>query len=59
MPVAKILNLWNRTVGVVVMLLVSITGLILMTACHDIATYCAAQVSLLILHSPFGMGVPG
>ncbi|KAK1142540.1 hypothetical protein N8T08_007515 [Aspergillus melleus] len=44
MPVAKILNLWNRTVGVVVvMLLVSIIGLILMARCHDIAMYCAAQ----------------
>lgn len=48
MPVAKILNLWNRTVGVVVMLLVSIIGLILMAGCHDIATYCAAQVSFLL-----------
>lgn len=44
MPVAKILNLWDRTVAFSFMLTLSVIGLILNAACNDIATYCAAQV---------------
>ncbi|KAK7753172.1 hypothetical protein SLS62_004905 [Diatrype stigma] len=44
MPVAKILNLWDRTVGFMLMLLLSLIGLIMMAACKNLATYCAAQV---------------
>lgn len=44
MPIAKILNLWDRTVGFTIMLLISLLGLILMASCNSLATYCAAQV---------------
>ena len=49
MPIAKILNLWDRTVGFTLMLSISLVGLILMASCNNLATYCAAQVS----HLPF------
>jgi MFS family permease len=44
MPVAKILNIWDRTVGFCLMLAVALLGLILMASCRGLATYCAAQV---------------
>ncbi|KAL4926212.1 major facilitator superfamily domain-containing protein [Aspergillus undulatus] len=44
MPIAKVLNLWDRTVGVCIMILLAIMGLIMMACCNNIATYCAAQV---------------
>lgn len=44
MPIAKILNMWNRTVGFTLMLSIALVGLILMAACNNLATYCAAQV---------------
>ncbi|KAI2790569.1 Siderophore iron transporter mirB [Penicillium oxalicum] len=43
MPIAKILNLWDRTLGIFIMVLIAIMGLIMMAACQNIATYCAAQ----------------
>ncbi|KAL4819948.1 siderophore iron transporter mirB [Aspergillus spinulosporus] len=43
MPIAKVLNLWDRTVGVCIMILIAIIGLIMMACCNNIATYCAAQ----------------
>ncbi|KAL5343356.1 MFS general substrate transporter [Aspergillus crustosus] len=43
MPIAKILNLWDRTLGVCIMVLIAMMGLIMMAACNNIATYCAAQ----------------
>ncbi|KAL4739927.1 major facilitator superfamily domain-containing protein [Aspergillus similis] len=43
MPIAKVLNLWDRTVGVCIMVLIAIIGLIMMACCNNIATYCAAQ----------------
>jgi hypothetical protein len=44
MPVAKVLNLFDRTMGFVIMLAIAMMGLIMMAACKNIATYCAAQV---------------
>ncbi|KAE8310173.1 MFS siderochrome iron transporter D [Aspergillus parasiticus] len=44
MPLAKILNLWDRSIGFLVMVLFSILGLVLSATCSNIATYCAAQV---------------
>jgi hypothetical protein len=44
MPIAKVLNLWDRTTGFIIMIMIAIMGLIMMAGCHDIATYCAAQV---------------
>ncbi|CAG7938583.1 unnamed protein product [Penicillium olsonii] len=43
MPIAKVLNIWDRTVGMVIMILIAIMGLIMMAGCTNIATYCAAQ----------------
>ncbi|KAL4999492.1 major facilitator superfamily domain-containing protein [Aspergillus recurvatus] len=43
MPIAKVLNLWDRTVGVCIMILIAIIGLIMMACCTNIAIYCAAQ----------------
>ncbi|THC96630.1 hypothetical protein EYZ11_003880 [Aspergillus tanneri] len=48
MPVAKILNLWDRTVALTTMLAVSIIGLILMACCNDITTYCVAQAFITV-----------
>ncbi|KAK2795225.1 hypothetical protein FQN52_006155 [Onygenales sp. PD_12] len=44
MPLAKILNLWDRSVGFLLMTVIATIGLILSATCHNIATYCAAQV---------------
>ncbi|CAG7939949.1 unnamed protein product [Penicillium salamii] len=43
MPIAKVLNIWDRTVGMAIMVLIAIMGLIMMASCTNIATYCAAQ----------------
>ncbi|OQD88093.1 hypothetical protein PENANT_c004G07460 [Penicillium antarcticum] len=43
MPIAKVLNLWDRTTGFIIMILIAIMGLIMMAGCSNIATYCAAQ----------------
>ncbi|KAE8414384.1 major facilitator superfamily domain-containing protein [Aspergillus pseudocaelatus] len=43
MPIAKVLNLWDRTLGISIMVLIAIMGLIMMAGCHNITTYCAAQ----------------
>ncbi|KAL2848920.1 siderophore iron transporter mirB [Aspergillus pseudoustus] len=43
MPIAKVLNIWDRTVGMAIMILIAIMGLIMMACCQNIATYCAAQ----------------
>ena len=48
MPIAKVLNIWDRTVGMGIMVLIAIMGLIMMASCTNIATYCAAQVSFTI-----------
>lgn len=50
MPIAKVLNLFDRTVGFVIMISIAIMGLIMMAACNNITTYCAAQVCL---HHPY------
>lgn len=44
MPIAKLLNLWDRTIALSLMLVVSIIGLIVMACCHNITIYCVAQV---------------
>ncbi|KAJ5489730.1 Siderophore iron transporter mirB [Penicillium diatomitis] len=43
MPIAKVLNRWDRTLGMCIMVVIAIMGLIMMAACENIATYCAAQ----------------
>ncbi|XXH03770.1 hypothetical protein Hte_010176 [Hypoxylon texense] len=44
MPVAKILNLFDRSKGFLAMSALATLGLILMATCSNIAVYCAAQV---------------
>ncbi|KAK8849835.1 hypothetical protein IAR55_005171 [Kwoniella newhampshirensis] len=44
MPIAKILNLWDRSIGFAVMASIATIGLILSAVCTNIETYCASQV---------------
>ncbi|KAJ5946776.1 siderophore iron transporter mirB [Penicillium verhagenii] len=46
LPVAKILNLWDRTVGFVLMLMIATLGMVLMAACNSFELYAAANPSL-------------
>lgn len=46
LPVAKILNLWDRTVGFVLMMTIATLGMVLMAACNSFELYAAANVSL-------------
>ncbi|KAL1853701.1 hypothetical protein Plec18170_005092 [Paecilomyces lecythidis] len=45
MPVAKILNLWDRSIGFLLMATFATIGLVLSATCNDIATYCASQIA--------------
>lgn len=44
MPVAKILNLWDRTVGFMLMLSIATLGMVLMASCNSFELYAAANV---------------
>lgn len=46
MPLAKVLNLWDRSIGFLIMVVFATIGLILSATCSNIAIYCASQVSL-------------
>ncbi|EOD50441.1 putative siderophore iron transporter mirb protein [Neofusicoccum parvum UCRNP2] len=48
MPVAKILNLWDRSIGFALMTVFAVLGLILSATCNGIGTYCAAQKNGLL-----------
>ncbi|EXJ88098.1 hypothetical protein A1O1_05026 [Capronia coronata CBS 617.96] len=43
-PVAKLLDLWGRAEGFLVMVAFATLGLILMASCNSLSTFCAAQV---------------
>ncbi|KIX01230.1 uncharacterized protein Z518_08955 [Rhinocladiella mackenziei CBS 650.93] len=43
-PLAKMLDLWGRAEGFLVMILFTTLGLILMASCNGLSTFCAAQV---------------
>ena len=43
-PLAKVLDLWGRAEGFMLMILFAIIGLILMAASNGLYVYCAAQV---------------
>lgn len=49
MPLAKILNLFDRWVGFALMVVLATLGLIMTAACNNIGTYFAATVSLVQL----------
>lgn len=44
LPLAKILDIWGRPQGFVLMLACLIIGLVMMAACGNVETYAAAQV---------------
>lgn len=44
MPLAKILNLFDRWVGFALMVALATLGLIMTASCNSIGTYCAATV---------------
>lgn len=43
-PTAKLLDLWGRAEGFLVMVSLATIGLILMAVCRNLSTFCAAQV---------------
>ncbi|RDL33293.1 MFS transporter, SIT family, siderophore-iron:H+ symporter [Venustampulla echinocandica] len=43
-PLAKILDLWGRAEGFVIMVSFATLGLIMMAGCNGLATFCVAQV---------------
>lgn len=47
MPLAKVLNLWDRSIGFLIMAVFMTIGLVLSATCTNIAIYCAAQVGFL------------
>jgi hypothetical protein len=48
-PLAKMLDLWGRAEGFLVMVAFATIGLIMMAAGNGLATFCAAQVPPLAL----------
>ncbi|KAJ5540389.1 major facilitator superfamily domain-containing protein [Penicillium frequentans] len=48
MPIAKMLNIWDRVVALTSMLFIALVGLILMACCHNISTYCVAQAFVTV-----------
>jgi MFS family permease len=44
-PLSKILDLWGRAEGFLIMATCATLGLVLMAACKNLATFCAAYVS--------------
>ncbi len=45
-PLAKIMDVWGRAEGFLIMTIFATLGLILMATCHNLATFCAAYVRL-------------
>lgn len=45
-PLSKILDLWGRAEGFLIMATFATLGLIMMAACENLPTFCAAYVSL-------------
>ncbi|CEL03772.1 Putative Siderophore iron transporter mirB [Aspergillus calidoustus] len=43
-PLAKILDVWGRAEGFALMTLFATMGLVMMAACHNLPTFCAAYV---------------
>lgn len=50
MPLAKILNLWDRSIGFMLMTAFATIGLVLSATCTNVAIYCASQVSRSCSH---------
>jgi hypothetical protein len=54
MCVAKVLNLFDRSIGFAAMVGLCVLGLILQATCTNIAMYCAAEVSSTLPDDPSG-----
>ncbi|KAI8340490.1 hypothetical protein BC941DRAFT_347502 [Chlamydoabsidia padenii] len=54
LPYAKLLNVWGRPQGFALSVLSMTMGLIMMAACNDVKTYCAAQVFYQVGSSTIG-----
>ncbi len=48
MPLAKILNVWDRSIGFLIMVVFATVGLVLSATCTGITTYCISQVGVLV-----------
>lgn len=46
-PLAKMLDLWGRAEGFLLMIAFAILGMILMATSNGITTFCVAQVDML------------
>lgn len=44
LPLAKVIDIWGRPQGYLLMIIVLTIGLIMMAACENVETYAAAQV---------------
>ena len=44
LPIAKMLDIWGRSEAFLLMVFLGTVGLILNAVCHNIQTFCAAQV---------------
>lgn len=44
-PLAKVLDVWGRAEGFLLMTIFATLGLVLMAVCHNLPTFCAAYVS--------------
>ncbi|PSN71799.1 siderophore iron transporter-like protein [Corynespora cassiicola Philippines] len=44
LPYAKIMNIWGRPYALTIGVFMITIGIIMMAACHNVQTYCAAQV---------------
>jgi hypothetical protein len=54
-PLSKILDLWGRAEGFLLMVLFATIGMIMMAASQNLPTYCAAYVSSQLLLITFCM----
>jgi NADH:ubiquinone oxidoreductase subunit 2 (subunit N) len=46
-PLSKILDVWGRAEGFLFMTILATLGMVIMAACQNLATFCAAYVCLL------------
>ena len=44
LPLSKIIDIWGRPQGFILMVIILTLGLIMMAACNNVQTYAAAQV---------------
>ena len=53
-PISKILDVWGRAQGYILMIFIATLGLVMMAACQNLPTFAAAYVSLSL--SKFSLG---